>query len=45
VRKPGSVYAVPGESRERFATQPGFVGYPLHDPLGGKIGNVENIFV
>lgn len=45
VGESGSVYAVPGESGEGFATQTGFVGYALHDPLGRKIGKVEKIFV
>ena len=46
VRERASDYALPdSEPGNRFATQTGFAGHALHDPLGRKIGKVEKMFV
>ncbi len=35
----------PAELRDRFEKPEGYVGYGLCDPLGQKVGSVEQLFV
>ena len=35
----------PAELRDRFEKPEGYVGYRLCDPLGQKVGGVEELFV
>lgn len=34
-----------GELGDRFETQLEYLGYELHDPLGKKIGSVQELFL